>query len=290
MKKSYSILLLSAATIFVSPAQALNEKLEMVLDTTDDVIVDVAPITPETPVDTGIVKDTVDLESETASSLTGSILSGSSVTVDDAISGTLIPEEYIPDTDNLECHNISCADMGYSQTSVADCAEYVRCPFDVSYRACVKYNDEYTLTSCPDGGICEGKFKITGCKDGYTMDSLTGSCIKNSSSCTPNDCSGYDLTSIPGNASYDTCTPGCGDTTPRYKLLSCNSGYKVAGTSCVACNCVKPNEDDYYTEYPSDCDIYGDYEGCNSQGMVEFDEAGYNKDLNTYNTCIAECK
>ncbi len=91
--------------------------------------------------------------------------------------------------------------------------------------------------------------------------------------------------------------------------VSCGSGYTTANktcpsgqslvtetnkpgcTKCVACNCgSEPNINHYYTEYPSDCDIYGDYPGCNSQGMVEFDESGYNRDLNAYNTCMSNCK
>ena len=43
--------------------------------------------------------------------------------------------------------------------------------------------------------------------------------------CTPNDCSDFTLTSVPANASYETCTPGCGNATIYYKLIQCNSGY-----------------------------------------------------------------
>ena len=43
--------------------------------------------------------------------------------------------------------------------------------------------------------------------------------------CTPTDCSGFNLTSVPANASYETCSPGCGDSSKRYRITQCNAGY-----------------------------------------------------------------
>ena len=43
--------------------------------------------------------------------------------------------------------------------------------------------------------------------------------------CTPTDCSDFPLTAAPANASYETCTPGCGDNTIYYKFSQCNSGF-----------------------------------------------------------------
>lgn len=43
--------------------------------------------------------------------------------------------------------------------------------------------------------------------------------------CTPTDCSSFTLTTAPANASYEECSPGCGNTTKRYKFTRCNLGY-----------------------------------------------------------------
>ena len=51
--------------------------------------------------------------------------------------------------------------------------------------------------------------------------------------CVKNDCSSFTLTSIPANANYSSCTPGCGVTTTTYKLTSCKSGYKLYNGSCL---------------------------------------------------------
>lgn len=167
----------------------------------------------------------------------GGIIGGTDNTDTPIVSKPFVPTT--PDDDQIyggegdySCKNISCADMGYSQQSVANCTSYVNCPFDVSYKACVVYSEDPVLDSCPANAICENKYEVTGCESGYIKEPLTGSCIKDLISCTPNDCSGYDLTSIPENASYDTCTPGCGDTKPRYKVISCNSGYVTSVSSC----------------------------------------------------------
>lgn len=55
--------------------------------------------------------------------------------------------------------------------------------------------------------------------------------------CSPKDCSSYPLGTAPANASYETCTPGCGDNTPRYKLTSCNEGYYLSGQGCLPKSC-----------------------------------------------------
>ncbi len=57
---------------------------------------------------------------------------------------------------------------------------------------------------------------------------------KTGKTCTQNDCSTFTLTSIPANANYSSCTPGCGITTTTYKLTSCKSGYKLYNGSCLA--------------------------------------------------------
>ncbi|MBQ9732222.1 MAG: leucine-rich repeat protein, partial [Alphaproteobacteria bacterium] len=51
--------------------------------------------------------------------------------------------------------------------------------------------------------------------------------------CVPTDCSAYTLTSCPANATCTNCTVGCGDSTKKYKISKCNTGYTLSGTSCV---------------------------------------------------------
>ena len=51
--------------------------------------------------------------------------------------------------------------------------------------------------------------------------------------CVPTDCSAYTLTSCPANATCTTCTVGCGDSSVKYKISKCNTGYTLSGTSCV---------------------------------------------------------
>ena len=55
--------------------------------------------------------------------------------------------------------------------------------------------------------------------------------------CVPTDCSAYTLTSCPANATCATCTVGCGNTTKKYKISKCNTGYTLSGSSCVANAC-----------------------------------------------------
>ncbi|MBE6447767.1 MAG: BspA family leucine-rich repeat surface protein [Alphaproteobacteria bacterium] len=50
--------------------------------------------------------------------------------------------------------------------------------------------------------------------------------------CTKTDCSGFTLSSAPANASYSTCTPGCGDNTPRYKITACTPGLTLKDGTC----------------------------------------------------------
>ena len=57
----------------------------------------------------------------------------------------------------------------------------------------------------------------------------------------PDDCSDYTLTSCPSNAS---CT-SCPSNKSLYKFLSCQSGYKLSGSSCVAANCATLGYVDY---------------------------------------------
>lgn len=113
----------------------------------------------------------------------------------------------------LSCQNADCASMGYTQVDSIDCEIYIRCPFDSSYKACVKYANEYVLASCPLGGNCTQRFKVTGCQDGYVMENGV---------CTP-ACTGS--TSCPLGYSCTSCKLG---SQTLYTKNGCASGYEDA--------------------------------------------------------------
>lgn len=235
---------------------------------------------------------------------------------------TLRCDAYYADYDDYWCNQkpqtIDCETLGYSQKTsgifvsieCANGATKLACPFDKNYYTCVGERQVYredpdpdpdpepvcgtsfTLSSCPTNGNCAecgGKYRLNDCKDGYAVSGET--CV--AASCP----TGYAIMAggcgtVPANGKWSigsTINGYSGTFACKNCILTCDSGYKPSGSSCVACNCVMPDKNDYYNEGPSDCDLYGDYEGCNSQGMVEFDEAGYNKDLNAYNACVADC-
>ena len=82
---------------------------------------------------------------------------------------TIDSDKIYTGSEDLSCKSIKCADMGYSQKLSTSCEEYISCPFDISYKICTKYKGGYSLDSCPDNAICESKYQVTSCKDGYTM-------------------------------------------------------------------------------------------------------------------------
>ncbi len=110
-------------------------------------------------------------------------------------------------------------------------------------------NDEYTLSVCPANATCEGKYKITGCKDGYTlsMKESTGEITCTARSICP---AGYELGTIYGTVTqkcYKTVCGKLGLTTGvaqyatfsnGYKVaISCSSGYTASTDSngCISC-------------------------------------------------------
>ena len=84
---------------------------------------------------------------------------------------------------------------------------------------------------------------------------------KTCETCTPTDCSGFTLSAPPANASYSSCVPGCGDNSPRYKLLSCEDGYTLSEGKCAdPCEGLADNKTDlgcqsYYKQCPSKCEV-----------------------------------
>ena len=50
--------------------------------------------------------------------------------------------------------------------------------------------------------------------------------------CTPNDCTGYTLTSCPSGAICESCTVGCGDDTSKYKEIGCAEDAFIVNGKC----------------------------------------------------------
>ena len=131
----------------------------------------------------------------------------------------------------------SCAELGYTKTvELCEGQAYLTCPFDKSQVYCPfdcesKDCAEYTLSECPDKGICEEcvagcgnktiKYKFNKCSDGYEW---------NDTYCIACDFAsgGYTLTSCPANETCASIT--CGGVT-KYKV-NCATGYYLANGTC----------------------------------------------------------
>lgn len=92
-------------------------------------------------------------------------------------------------------------------------------------------NSNYTYTTCADG---DGSHQIQdnwSCISGYhTKDN---GCEKD---CNATSCSGYTLDSCPEHGVCDKCTKtalDCSTDGTKYKLSSCENGYKISGSICI---------------------------------------------------------
>lgn len=234
MRKLLYTVVLSYISTLLLPHAAMAGRLdpvkEMEYQKPDNVIVDVAPANPVTPVDPGEIKDTVDLDNSIKDfdddSLTGSI--GSITDIIGKGDAVLDSDKVYTGSEDLSCKSINCADLGYSQASVAECAEYVRCPFDVSYKICVKYNDEYALTKCPAHAVCSTKYKFTGCEDGYTMMTKSDGTVSCTIPLDPSSClTGY----------FKTIKEACASSTlavPSYKTSFVSGCYAACTLKDIA--------------------------------------------------------
>lgn len=160
-----------------------------------------------------------------------------------APSGTSCQGEYFSEclcSDRFKYDSSNC-NNGY-MPSGASCSDNVGTKYEECVDVCVKYEELPDVSDCPYGceevvGECNSK-----CSECYAdncrnrPDNITdygcqkywqdcSSKCETGKTCTPTDCSGYTLSSCPANASCESCTPGCGDDTPRYKYAQCNNGY-----------------------------------------------------------------
>lgn len=139
---------------------------------------------------------------------------------------------------SVNCEQLpDCAALGFSTADDETCASdgYLYCPFDSSYKKCVKHNQidcsAYALSTCPEGANCSAcgigttiTYKVDSCEEGYTLADGT---------CTPSDCSDYTLSSCPTDGVCETCQSGSELT---YKLTGCEEGSVLLNeNSCYNC-------------------------------------------------------
>ena len=77
----------------------------------------------------------------------------------------------------------TCTQLGYSKNDVPGCTDYILCPFDTNYKACVKETTKYE--SCEDAGYFSNNTnrRCSGTTSIYLSDGKTATCFT-SCSCT----------------------------------------------------------------------------------------------------------
>lgn len=125
----------------------------------------------------------------------------------------------------LQCTEIpKCTDMGYKpKTEIGTCSssKLLSCPFDTDYQICL--DAEYNRGDCPEGAICDAKYKITDCRSGWKKKLGEEDCECNL---------GDRLTETEKNEcdagfKFHKCEMLAGD---RYQPIECPRGYLEADT------------------------------------------------------------
>ncbi len=208
--------------------------------------------------------------------------------------------------------NSDCASLGYNTGTAAtgirckNGSEPYRCMFDHTKVYCesglCKYSTEAVCKSRNPNSYCNPNsvdicYNPTACKPGYykyncahldnyrafyitgTDDFGCGTCVTDCDWVSESACEA-------ANAHYECSI----NSQYCYVPTECKVGYKEENSACVECTCTEPNKDNYFNVLPSDCEVYGNYEGCISTGILEFDEDAYNAAVAEYEACLAECK
>ena len=111
-----------------------------------------------------------------------------------------------------ECNSDPCTGLEDKQCGDLDCKTY--------YSQCSSKCKECNSDPCT--GLEDKQCGTLGCMTYYSQ---CPSKCEVCNTCTPRDCSGYTLTSeSDSNATYESCTPGCGDDTTKYKKTGCKYG------------------------------------------------------------------
>ena len=167
-----------------------------------------------------------------------------------------------------------CSKLGYSTADVDNCKHYLYCPFNLSYKTCVAFNNskpepdcsDYPLTSCPANGVSdkcpddENYKKLTGCKLGYTLNTAKTACIATPCPTVEFEVDTSSSTSVTVKVKSTTSNDinKCGSKAEKgWEIYNTNT---YSGNSlCYAC---KPRScpDDYTTEITSQDDCTGLHE------------------------------
>ncbi len=250
MRKLFYTVVLSCTSMLLLPqaatAGSLDPVKEMEYQKPDNIIVDVAPVNPVTPVDPGIIdKDTIDVDTNIKDFDTDTP-SGSIGSITDIIGkgdAELDSDKVYTGSEDLSCKSINCADLGYSKNLVASCEEYVYCPFDLSYKKCTKYMSKYS-SSCPSHATCSQKYVVTGCKDGYTMMTKSDGTVSCTIPLNPSSCpTGY----------YKTIKEACTSSTSSYKTSFISGCYATCTLKDIADDLKNMTGTKLCTACPSSC-------------------------------------
>lgn len=132
----------------------------------------------------------------------------------------------------------SCASLGYTTSDIEGCDNYVYCPFDTTYKACVgeqqgECDADCILDACPSNANCtecgNSKFKITSCRYTTKLTPDKRACIESCSSY-----SGAKIAECPDLAECDECTDG---ENVYYVINDCLTGYTISNNTCVIDRC-----------------------------------------------------
>lgn len=168
-----------------------------------------------------------------------------------------------------------CATLGFSKSNVANCASdgYMYCPFDTSYKKCVKFTN--TLT-CPDNAT-SCTLNVT-CPTNLTYIPAVNSCEKTYYNC--EDAGLYPL-DMPDNGyinycesedsvyGYDGQTLECYDYCEANSSASCSAlGYENASYSCSPDSTINIEIDSSAGD-PLECVICVPYDEYNTTSLLK---------------------
>ncbi len=151
------------------------------------------------------------------------------------------PTKYKASSGGIGCSNSEKVDLSQSCTDKSSGETYYKCVDD----PCAGLVDNTTEWGCesyysqcpsmcevgkldPCEGLADNETDL-GCDKYY--DECPSKC-ELGKTCTPNDCTGYTLTSCPSGAICESCTVGCGDDTSKYKEIGCAEDAFIVNGKC----------------------------------------------------------
>ena len=179
----------------------------------------------------------------------------------------------------------SCESLGYSKTETCSGGTLIQCPFDTSYKKCVKelvYDElcsQYPLAECPSGASCykceNGKpnYMAYGCSSGYT--NINGDCVKAYEDCSS---AGYEYSDNRGKVCTSSAEITLLDGSKTMCYASCVDAYE----DCSAAGYGHENNTGMYCKNSGRITLLdGTIKTCYSNCVKAYencDEAGYEID------------